>query len=98
MRQCPGCSGLIPEASSGCPNCAVTPGRSVGHTLLAAVGVATLVGACVLPQPAYGISCTQPQVDGGMNGCYGACDTLLEDGGDPTKDPDNFCFVDAGSP
>ena len=60
--------------------------------------LATLVGACVLPQPAYGISCTQPQVDGGTNGCYGSCDTLLEDGGDPTNDPDNFCFVDSGTP
>jgi len=98
MRQCSGCSGLVPDGSSSCPNCAVTRGANVGRKLLVAVGVATLVGACVLPQPAYGISCTQPQIDGGANGCYGSCDTLLSDGGDPTKDPDNYCFDDGGVP
>jgi hypothetical protein len=70
----------------------VSRGGNVGRKLLVAVGVATLVGACVLPQPAYGITSTLPQVDGG------SCDTLLSDGGDPTKDSENSCFVDGGQP
>jgi hypothetical protein len=63
------------------------------------VGVAALVAtACGTPMPAYGVACTSKQVDGGNNGCIGACDTLLQDGGKPSRDPGNSCFNDAGIP
>lgn len=96
MRQCLGCSGLVPEGSSGCPNCAVSS-RGVVKKLVVAVGSLAVASGC-LAVPVYGAPCTQKQVDGGQNGCYGDCDTLLVDGGDPKKDPENYCFVDGGTP
>ena len=95
MKQCLACRGLVPESLDACPNCAVTPRR-----LKKLVGLVALVGAaatsCV---PVYGAPCALRQVDGGSNGCFGQCDTLLEDGGTPAKDPQHECFVpDGGAP
>lgn len=94
MKRCLGCSGLVPEGSSLCPNCAVTSGLK---KLVAAVGGLVVASGC-LAVPVYGIPCNQKQVDGGTNGCYGDCNTLLVDGGDPKKDADDPCFVDGGTP
>lgn len=95
MKQCLGCSGLVPEGASGCPNCAVSRGGVV-RKLVVAVGSFAVASGC-LAVPVYGAPCTQKQVDGGSNGC-GDCDTLLVDGGDPAKDTSSYCFVDGGTP
>ena len=95
MRTCLRCSGLVPEGSSGCPNCAVSS-RGLVQKLAVAVGSLVVASGC-LAVPVYGAPCTQKQVDGGNNGC-GDCDTLLADGGDPAKDTTSYCFVDGGTP
>jgi len=65
--------------------------------LVVAVGGLVVASGC-LAVPVYGMPCNQKQVDGGTNGCYGDCNTLLADGGDPKKDADHDCFVDGGTP
>ena len=97
MRTCLRCSGLVPEGSSGCPNCAVSSG---GLKKVAALVGGLVVASGCLAVPVYGVAvqCDQPQVDGGSSGCPFACDTLLADGGDPAKDSENSCFVDGGTP
>jgi hypothetical protein len=65
--------------------------------LVAAIGGLVVASGC-LAVPVYGIPCNQKQTDGGTNGCYGDCDTLLPDGGDPKKDSTHYCFTDGGSP
>ena len=95
MKQCLGCSGLVPEGASGCPNGAVSS-RGVITRLAAAVGGLIVASGCLM-HPVYGAPCTQKQVDGGSNGC-GDCDTLLVDGGDPAKDSSSYCYVDGGTP
>jgi hypothetical protein len=97
MKQCLRCQGLVPASLSACPNCAVAP-RSSGLKKL--VGFVALVGATAIScVPVYGAPCALRQVDGGRNGCFGQCDTLLDDGGSPEKDPQSECFVpDGGTP
>ncbi len=98
MRQCLGCKGLVPEASSSCPNCEVTA-RKYGlvRKVVLTTGTLALIACGIGPAPAYGVPCTSKQVDGGNNGCPGACDTVQSDGGNPAKNPaDTTCFKDGG--
>lgn len=77
-----------------CPNCAVSPRKS----LLGVAGLVALAfSGCGSVVPVYGVPCTAKQLDGGANGCFGQCDTLLADGGAPASDPSNTCF-DGGTP
>jgi hypothetical protein len=98
MRQCVGCEGLVPESESSCPNCRVNARSGVWRKLAVATGTLALVACGIAPSPAYGIPCVGKQVDGGRNGCYGDCTTLLPDGGDPRKDPKDSCYTDGGTP
>ncbi|MBL8909634.1 MAG: hypothetical protein JNM17_02915 [Archangium sp.] len=99
MRQCLGCSGLVPEAVENCPNCEVSALARGVKTLVTAGTIAiTTLAACAAPTPVYGVPCVSKQIDGGNNGCIGSCDTLLSDGGDPRRDPSNSCFTDGGTP
>lgn len=98
MKQCLGCRGLVPEALTTCPNCAVQP-RSGAKVLMAAAGLVTLVATGCIATPVYGIACTAKQLDGGTHGCFGECTTLLEDGGVPARDPSDICYkADGGTP
>lgn len=95
MRQCLGCSGLVPEGASGCPNCAVSS-RGVVKKLVVAVGSLAVASGC-LAVPVYGTSCTAEQIDAGQ--CDAYCHIPLVDGGDPKKDTENPCFIpDGGTP
>ncbi|MDP1825994.1 MAG: hypothetical protein Q8L48_22205 [Archangium sp.] len=58
--------------------------------------VATGATSCVA---IYGAPCTSRQLDGSNDGCPGDCNTYLEDGGVPARDPSNSCYkADGGSP
>jgi hypothetical protein len=101
MRQCLGCKGLVPSGVDDCPNCAATRARlGTGKALLAAAGLVAIgVSGCIC-QAVYGPPCTAKSVDGGTTDCTDTCDLPLPDGGNPTADPDNSCFIgtDAGTP
>lgn len=90
MRQCSRCSGLVPEGSSVCPNCDVSPRASKAKLALMVSALAVANGCSC--QPVYGLSVT---CDENPAAC---CDELLPDGGDPKKDSENVCFVDGGTP
>ena len=99
MKQCLACRGLVPESLSSCPNCAIAPRSSALKKMAVATGLVALVGGAMSCVPVYGAPCTSRQVDGGTNGCFGDCNTLLEDGGTPAKDPQDPCFQsDGGNP
>lgn len=99
MKQCQSCNGLVPDALDVCPNCAVTRKKKGLKVVAAASLVSLALSNCGSQMALYGVPCTSRQVDGGTNGCPGACDTLLPDGGDPRKDPTNSaCFTDGGTP
>ncbi|MBL8923127.1 MAG: hypothetical protein JNJ54_30030 [Myxococcaceae bacterium] len=98
MKQCLSCNGLVPDTLDVCPNCAVTR-RKKGLKVVAAASLVSLaLSNCGSQMALYGVPCTSKQVDGGNNGCLGACDTLLPDGGDPRKDRTSSCFTDGGTP
>ena len=96
MLRCATCGGLIPAAVDACPNCPLSPPRPF-KTLLATIAFA-VSSSCYSCLPYGAPPCFEPQVDGGRDGCLGECTTLEADGGDPTRDPANPCFVDGGSP
>lgn len=99
MKQCLDCRGVVPEALEACPNCAVAPRGGGLKVVAAAAGLVALVTSGCIATPVYGIPCTSRQLDGGNKGCYGACDTFLEDGGNPANDPDTGCVrPDGGTP
>ncbi|MFT3707684.1 MAG: hypothetical protein QM817_08455 [Archangium sp.] len=98
MKQCLGCSGLVPEGIERCPNCEVSAVSRGLRTLVTAGTIAITSLAACAAQPVYGAPCVSKQVDGGNNGCILACDTLQADGGDPRRDPNNACFTDGGTP
>ena len=91
MKQCLGCSGLIPDPIEACPNCAVNTRRSGAKGLAVAAGVVVLVGSSCTFTAIYGEPCTAKQVDGGTSGCWD-CASTLSDGGDPKQDPSSICF------
>jgi hypothetical protein len=95
MKRCTACGGFAPLGVTRCPNCAVGPGRMA---IAALAGFALFGESCGVLSAAYGIPCTSKQVDGGLFGCPGECETLQPDGGDPRKDPANLCFRDGGVP
>jgi len=98
MKQCLGCRGLVPEPLQECPNCVTERGLGL-KVFVAAAGMVAIVASGCLATPVYGIACASKQVDGGHNGCFGDCNTLLDDGGLPARDPTNECFkADGGSP
>ena len=97
MKQCLGCSGLVPETFESCPNCVLE--RGVKKLIATAGLIALAATGCEVPTPIYGIACTSRQLDGGNKGCPGECTTLLDDGGVPARDSSNSCFkADGGSP
>jgi hypothetical protein len=91
----------VPSTVADCPNCAAARRRQgTGKTLLAAAGLVAIAANGCFCGAVYGPPCAAKGVDGGLVGCNDTCETLLPDGGDPTADPANSCFVDtdAGTP
>jgi hypothetical protein len=97
VKQCVSCQGVVPAGLDGCPNCAVSSRKHGGLKAVALGFVAIAVSNCS-QMALYGVPCASKQVDGGTAGCFGECTTLLDDGGDPRKDPANVCFTDGGTP